>query len=103
MKIKVKKISENPLSLLRRAGYTFQRKDDGEMGFIRSLAQGGYPRFHLYSKVDGTTLYLTLHLDQKKHTYGENTRHHGEYENDGVLKEEGLRLQKAFGNDTEIE
>jgi len=102
MKIIVKKLNENPLSLLRRAGYTFQRKENEEMSFVRAMAQGGYPRFHAYCRLDGATLFINLHLDQKKHTYGENTRHHGEYENEGVVKEEGQRLQKLFGNDAEI-
>jgi hypothetical protein len=38
-------------------------------------------------------LTINIHLDQKKGTYGEDTRHHGEYENDGALKEEVRRLK----------
>ncbi len=102
MKILIEAISENPVSLLRRAGYVFQREEQGEMSFIRSLASAGYPRFHCYTKLNKLALTLSLHLDQKKHTYGETTRHHGEYENDGPVKEETLRLIALFGEKSRI-
>ncbi len=102
MKIIVEAIAENPLSLMRKAGYVFQRQEGSEMSFVRVLASAGYPRFHCYTKVDKTTLAVSFHLDQKKHTYGENTRHHGEYENDGPLKEEALRLLGIFGSKAKI-
>ena len=102
MKILVKSLSENPVSLLRRAGYVFQHAENGEQSFVRILAQAGYPRFHCYAKVSVTDLVLNLHLDQKKHTYGAETRHHGEYENDGPLKEEGARLLSFLGEKAAI-
>jgi hypothetical protein len=95
MQIEVKNIPENPVSLLRGWGYIFQRKEETEMSFIRPLSQSGYPRFHIYGKMVGADLVLNIHLDQKKETYGDSTRHHGEYTNDGALKEEVHRL-KAF-------
>lgn len=114
MKIIVDAISENPLSLMRKAGYVFQRQENparnathnvaggGEMSFVRVLASAGYPRFHCYTKIDKITLTVNFHLDQKKHTYGETTRHHGEYENDGPMKEESLRLLSIFGEKARI-
>lgn len=102
MKIRVESIRENPVSLLRRAGYAFQREEGGEMSFVRVLASAGYPRFHCYAKLDKVTLFLNLHLDQKKHTYGDSTRHHGEYENDGPVKEEVARLLGIFGENAKI-
>lgn len=102
MKILIEAIPENPVSLLRRAGYVFQREEQGEMSFIRSLASAGYPRFHCYTRLNKLALTLSLHLDQKKHTYGENTRHHGEYGNDGPVKEEGARLIALFGEKSRI-
>jgi hypothetical protein len=92
MKLLVKILKENPVSLLRRAGYTFQRKDDNEMSFVRPLGSSGYPRFHAYTKMNGLSLLINFHLDQKKETYGEATRHHGEYGNDGALKDEANRI-----------
>lgn len=102
MKIIVEAITENPLSLLRRAGYTFQRQEGEEMSFVRALASSGYPRFHCYTKVDKISLTVSFHLDQKKHTYGETTRHHGEYENDGPLREEAQHLLAVFGSKARI-
>lgn len=82
--------------LLRRAGYAFQRQVGQEMSFIRPLAQAGYPRFHMYAKTEGTSLIINIHLDQKKETYGNDVRHHGEYENEGALGEEIKRLEQML-------
>jgi hypothetical protein len=60
------------------------------------LASADYPRFHLYTKVSGIDLLISFHLDQKAHTYGEETRHHGEYANEGILKEEADHLKKVL-------
>lgn len=65
------------------------------MSFIRPLAAAGYPRFHMYAKLRGEDLDVSFHLDQKKETYGDDTRHHGEYEESGVLKQEADRI-KSF-------
>ncbi len=97
MKILIEAITKNPVSLMRRAGYAFQREESGEMSFVRVLASAGYPRFHCYTRLDKLALTINLHLDQKKHTYGETTRHHGEYENDGPVQEEAERLLGIFG------
>ncbi len=98
MKIIIDPITENPLSLMRKAGYVFDRQNDTEMSFVRVLGSNGYPRFHCYTKLDTMKLIVSMHLDQKKHTYGLNTRHHGEYEDDGPVKEEGDRLLRLFGS-----
>ena len=102
MKIIVESITDNPVSLLRRAGYIFQREERGEMSFVRPFSRSGYPRFHCYTKLDKLSLHIHFHLDQKKETYGENTRHHGEYENEGPLKEEALRLLQIFGEKSRV-
>jgi len=97
MRIKIEAIKESAVSLLRRAGYIFQRKEGDEMSFIRPLAQSGYPRFHMYVKVDVIDLVINIHLDQKKETYGEGTRHHGEYEENPALSEEVRRIKSIIG------
>lgn len=96
MKIRIESPKENMVTLLRRAGYVFQRKDGEEMSFIRPLANSGYPRFHIYSHMEGKSLLINLHLDYKKETYGSATRHHGEYEDSNLLNEEAERIQKMF-------
>ncbi len=97
MKITVDNLPADPVTTLRRLGYAFQRKEGGEMSFVRPLAQSGYPRFHCYAKVEGFGLAINFHLDQKKETYGDSTRHHGEYGSDGPLKEEADRLIGLLG------
>ena len=62
---------------------------------MRPLAAAGYPRFHMYAKLRGEHLEISFHLDQKKETYGDDTRHHGEYEESGALKQEADRI-KSF-------
>lgn len=93
MQIEIKNIKENPVNALRRSGYRFQRNEGDEMSFIRPLSSSGYPRFHMYVKMDGANMNISFHLDMKKETYGDNTRHHGEYSNEGVLAEEARRIK----------
>jgi hypothetical protein len=96
MKLVVEKIRENPVSLLRRAGYAFPRHENDEMSFVRPLASAGYPRFHMYAKVENFNLLINIHLDQKKETYGQATRHHGEYDDEGALKTEVERIKSIL-------
>ena len=95
MKFTIEDIADNPVNLFRRAGYSFQRRDGEEMSFVRPLASAGYPRFHAYAKLRGENLDISFHLDQKKETYGDDTRHHGEYEESGALKEESDRIKSS--------
>jgi hypothetical protein len=48
------------------------------------------------------TALLNIHLDHKGHTYGEVTRHHGEYEYTGALKDEVDRLLTSWGESATI-
>ena len=93
MQLEIKKISNSPANLLRRAGYIFQRQEGDEMSFVRPFSASGYPRFHMYVKITGVDMMINIHFDAKKETYGEGTRHHGEYENEGLLAEEVKRLK----------
>lgn len=89
MELRLNNIKENPAAFLRKSGYVFKRNEGGEMSFVRIFGSSGFPRFHIYAKVKGADLIINIHLDQKKETYGEGTRHHGEYgrESEAVLKE----------------
>lgn len=98
MKIEIKNIKDNSVSLLRRAGYVFQRKEGAGWSFVRPLASAGYPRFHMYAGLNGMDLIINIHLDQKKETYGSGTRHHGEYEDEGALKVEVERIKNIIGS-----
>lgn len=89
--------SENPVTLLRRAGYVFQRREGTEMSFVRAFGRGGFPRFHIYAATQGPSLSLSLHLDHKKETYGGGTRHHGDYDEESEpLRQEIERLKKIL-------
>lgn len=96
MKLKIENIKENPVNLLRRAGYAFQRHEQDEMSFVRPMARSGYPRFHMYAHLEDLALVINFHLDQKKETYGAGTRHHGEYEDEGALKVEAARIEQLL-------
>ena len=96
MKIIIEKLKDSPISLMRKIGYSFQRKEGEESSFIRALATGGYPRFHIYCRMENEKLFLNLHLDQKRETYGNAGRHHGEYNNDGALAAEAERIENSI-------
>ena len=63
---------------------------------MKPLARAGYPRFHIYTEQDGLSIVLNLHLDQKRETYGQATRHHGEYEDSSAVEIEAERIQKMI-------
>lgn len=96
MKLVIPNITTNPATALRRAGYTFQyTTPNGEMSFVRALARAGYPRFHIYATLRERDLHLSVHIDHKKHTYGDTTRHHGEYDASPALDAEMQRIARA--------
>lgn len=97
MVIKIENFRENPASYFRRAGYVFVRREEDEMSFVRVLARSGYPRFHIFAHMEKDDFIMNIHLDQKKETYGSGTRHHGEYKDEGALKEEVERIKKISG------
>ena len=98
MKFSIENLRINPTTAMRRTGYRFQHKlDSGELSFVREMATSGYPRFHMYVTLEGTTLHISIHVDHKKHTFGEETLHHGEYDNDGALGPEVERLKIFLG------
>lgn len=97
MQLEIKNMKENPVNVLRRLGYSFQRNEGEEMSFIKPFSASGYPRFHMYVKMNGADMKINIHLDAKKETYGDDTRHHGEYENTGALAKEVRRLKAIIG------
>ena len=91
---------------MRKTGYYFLRKDEekGELVFVRPPK--GYPRFHLYLKVDGSTnspqigkdLIFNLHLDQKRPVYKGASAHSGEYEGE-IIEKEAERIRTLLRKD----
>ena len=96
---------ENVYNLMRRIGYHFQNeeKEREELSFVRPLA--GYPRFHIYLKIDGSTgspqeiknLIFNLHLDQKRPIYKGAPAHSGEYEGE-IVEKEAERIKQTLQN-----
>lgn len=89
--------TDNAVTIMRRLGYIFQYQKGNEMSFVRPLGQGGFPRFHCYVKTESGRYVFGIHLDQKKETYGQETRHHGEYDHEGPLREEIERIRSSAG------
>ena len=80
-------LKDNIYNLMREARYYFQGKDEekGELIFVRPPR--GYPRFHLYLKIENGNLIFNLHLDQKRPIYKGAPAHAGEYDGEIVSKE----------------
>ncbi|NCN25540.1 hypothetical protein COT94_02590 [Candidatus Falkowbacteria bacterium CG10_big_fil_rev_8_21_14_0_10_37_14] len=97
LKIELKNLSTNYTQWLRQEGYHFVNdRRTGKASFMRSLARGNYPRFHVYMKEDGDNLWLDLHLDQKEASYGGQHMHNGEYAGD-LVEAEIARLANSLG------
>lgn len=97
MKLIFPNTKETALFLMRRVGYGFERRDPktGEDSFSRRLGAGQFPKFHIYAHKEGDNLFVNLHLDQKKPTYGENTAHSGEYDG-AMMEQEAERINLAI-------
>ena len=90
---------DNIYNLIRRIGYRFLKKneEESEYNLIRPLERGGFPRFHIYLKVDSKTqnLIFNLHLDQKRPIYKGAPAHGGEYEGE-IIETEAERIKKIL-------
>lgn len=81
---------------LLRAGYhEFLDPNTGKISYIHRLGSNFYPRFHVYIEERGAGKAISLHIDQKKPSYGGGSHaHSGEY--DGRVVEEELGRIKRF-------
>ena len=94
MKFSIVKGRHNLQTIVRDAGYApIGTTPDGELNCVRRLG-GDYPRYHLYVKENDDKFIMTLHLDQKRPSYGKETAHSGEYEGD-VVKNEVYRIEEV--------
>lgn len=94
MKIVVENCRESLAQALRKIGYALKRaaENAGEVSAVRAMERGGFPRFHIYAKMEGNRLYLNLHLDQKRPSYKGARSHSGEHESPAV-KQEANRIK----------
>jgi len=96
MKIVLTGLNDSPRNLIRRAGYgEHLDRRSGETSYSKRLGPGIFPKFHAYLAERAGGVEVSLHLDQKKPTYGMETVHSGEYE--GPLVERELaRIREVF-------
>jgi hypothetical protein len=88
---------ENIYNLLRKVGYHLTEKGEkkSKLIFIRPPNRNGYPRFHLYIKLQRENLLFNLHLDQKKPSYKGVPAHSGEYEGE-IVENEAERIKQSL-------
>lgn len=100
MRFRVKDKKKHSItSLIRAIGYRYLGEDDEkkEIKLIRPLEIGGYPRFHLFLKLDPKSqeFIFNLHLDQKKPVYKGVPAHSADYEG-GVVEREAERIREIL-------
>ena len=101
MRFKIKNGRKGNESMIaRKIGYIYIKKDKDEINLVRPLERGGYPRFHLYLKIDQRTheLIFNLHLDQKRPIYKGASAHSADYEGEPV-EEEAARIKEILQKD----
>lgn len=82
---------------MRTAGYTPYSNREGDESFVRRAAGGGeFPRFHVYVEESKTPMTLSIHIDQKGHTYEGSKAHSGEYFGQAIA-DELARISAAIG------
>ncbi len=95
MTFKIKSGSENLQTAMRRVGYQpIGISDRGELNCIRPI-HGDYPRFHIYTKEEGSEIIINLHLDQKKPSYAGSHAHSGDYDSETV-RDEAARIRSIL-------
>jgi len=97
MRFVIKNIRESISTLARKIGYFYLKKDEAkkEMSFIQPMEISGYPRFHLYLKIENQDWIFNLHLDQKRPIYEGTPAHSGEYEGE-VIEKEAERIKQIL-------
>jgi len=112
--IETASIQSNIYNEMRKLGYHFLNRNDEEleMNFVRPLSSTGYPRFHIYLKINPArnaspsdaggpkrkNIAFNLHLDQKRPIYKGTTAHSGEYEGE-LIEQEIARIKKSLNKD----
>jgi hypothetical protein len=91
------KIEENIIDFGRKIGYLSIGRgiNSNEFSFVRCFNRSGFPRFHLIVRKDlGKNILFSLHLDQKKPIYRNQTAHNADYH--GPLIDEEIERIKRF-------
>lgn len=94
-------VSLNPLDWMRRQGYAVHRGGDGQTSFVRRLGSDEFPRLHAYVERQGDVTVISVHVDQKRPSYGGTSAHAGEYEGP-LVEAEIARLQRALMQNSNV-
>jgi len=93
----IKNIQESIVGAARMLGYVIIDANGNEYNLVRRLTGVNYPRFHIYLKQQGDNFVFSLHLDQKKPSYGGSHAHNGEYFGP-VIDAETERIKSVLEN-----
>ncbi|MCX6781337.1 MAG: hypothetical protein NT003_04490 [Candidatus Magasanikbacteria bacterium] len=81
---------------MRAAGYAKYANREGDESYVRRVTGQEFPRFHTYVQESGDRIMISMHIDQKGHSYDSAHAHSGEYF--GTLIEQELaRISGALG------
>jgi hypothetical protein len=81
---------------MRTAGYAPYANREGDESFVRRVGGGEFPRFHAYVEEEKNPQTISIHVDQKGHTYEGAHAHSGEYVSDAIASELA-RMSVAIG------
>ena len=88
--------------IARRIGYIIIDNNGlGEHNLVKKIHFDNFPRFHIYLKQQGEVFLFSLHLDQKKPSYGSSHAHNGEYFGP-VVEAEADRIQEVLDQEDRI-
>ena len=89
--------THRPSVFMRSAGYAPYTNNEGEESFVRRVSGGGeFPRFHIYVEDQKNPATLSIHIDQKGHSYTGVKAHSGEYLGQAIA-DELARISAAIG------
>ena len=98
MDFTIKITDKNIVGVAREIGYVIiDTKEGGEYNMVRKFGISNYPRFHAYTKQQGTNFIFSLHLDQKQPSYSGSHAHSGEYFGP-LLDTEADRIKEILSN-----
>ena len=98
MDFTIKNIQENVVGVARAISYVIiDTKENGEYNLVRKFGRDNYPRFHIYARQQGSDFIFSLHLDQKRPSYGAQGvhAHNGEYFGP-IIDEEAERIKSIL-------
>ena len=93
MKTTIPNFTKNPAEFMRSLGYAFEKEVGTESAFVKRISGHDYPKYHSYIHMEGASLVVNLHIDQKQPSYGTSAAHSGEY--DGPLVEKEMERIQA--------